>query len=230
MRTLFTVAALALCASPSLASANAADAPLVRDLSGTYVEARTASVFAGACHFGAEFTTAGREAVLAWQLEQGSVDGVSLAGVTVIAAVAAEENLDVPEAARSSVVYLAQDLDPARREAVLAWLEAEHAPALGTLRAVRAVDVSLVLADDAYRVRAGEFVSIEGSLLPDRECCRMPQEVWYRPFDRAVSHPIVGQAALFSCTEVVLERTFTLRGANCVFAGRFGDEAHASGA
>ena len=32
---------------------------------GTYVEARTASVFAGACHYNSELVTAGREALLA---------------------------------------------------------------------------------------------------------------------------------------------------------------------
>ncbi|MCA1632087.1 MAG: hypothetical protein LC774_17540, partial [Acidobacteria bacterium] len=48
---------------------------------GVYVEARTASVFAGACHYNGELTTAGREAVLAWSVKEGSWGGVNLAGV-----------------------------------------------------------------------------------------------------------------------------------------------------
>ncbi len=35
-------------------------------LTGDYVEARTASVFAGACHFNGEVVTTGRDAVMAW--------------------------------------------------------------------------------------------------------------------------------------------------------------------
>jgi hypothetical protein len=51
---------------------------------GVYVEARTASVFAGACHYNGELTTAGREAVLAWSVKEGSWGGVQLAGVRAV--------------------------------------------------------------------------------------------------------------------------------------------------
>ncbi|HEX8117567.1 MAG TPA: hypothetical protein VF521_09860, partial [Pyrinomonadaceae bacterium] len=54
-------------------------------LKGVYVEARTASVFAGACHYNGELTTAGREAVMAWSVKEGSWGGVSLAGVSALA-------------------------------------------------------------------------------------------------------------------------------------------------
>ena len=33
---------------------------------GDYVEARTASVFAGACHYNGELVTTGRDAIMAW--------------------------------------------------------------------------------------------------------------------------------------------------------------------
>src|ERR671928_228601 len=56
---------------------------------GVYVEARTASVFAGACHYNGELTTAGREAVLAWNVKGGSWGGVDLAGVRAVADVEA---------------------------------------------------------------------------------------------------------------------------------------------
>ena len=56
-------------------------------LSGDYVEARTASVFAGACHYNGELTTTGRDAVMAWNITTGSWDGVRLAGVRALAVV-----------------------------------------------------------------------------------------------------------------------------------------------
>src|SRR6185295_2466072 len=78
------------------------------EISGRYVEARTASVFAGACHYGGERTTAGREALLAWSIDAGSFGGVDLSGTCVAALVSDETNLDDAPSARRSVVYVPQ--------------------------------------------------------------------------------------------------------------------------
>src|SRR5262249_24632230 len=52
---------------PSLALAQAVARPT--GLQGDYVEVRSASVFAGACHFNGENVTTGRDAMLAWNVE-----------------------------------------------------------------------------------------------------------------------------------------------------------------
>src|SRR5688572_9982442 len=62
-------------------------------VTGTYVEARTAEVFAGACIMNGEAVTGGREALLAWKVDKGQVNGVSLDGLAVVAALAADANL-----------------------------------------------------------------------------------------------------------------------------------------
>src|SRR5438270_10141560 len=94
----FTVLTLAvLCGaaiSRSFAEAN--------NLRGDYVEARTASVFAGACHYNGELTTTGRDAMLAWSVSEGSWDGVKLAGVRAVAVVSSDANLADTHAARRS--------------------------------------------------------------------------------------------------------------------------------
>ena len=56
-------------------------------LTGTYVEARTSEIFAGACVINGEAATAGREALLAWKVDSGRFNGVSLDGLAVVAAV-----------------------------------------------------------------------------------------------------------------------------------------------
>jgi hypothetical protein len=50
-------------------------------LTGTYVEARTSEIFAGACIVNGEAATAGREALLAWKVTKGSFNGVALDGM-----------------------------------------------------------------------------------------------------------------------------------------------------
>src|ERR671938_1314584 len=72
------------------------------NLRGDYVEARTASVFAGACHYNGELTTTGRDALMAWNVTSGSWNGLNLAGVRALAVVSADANLADTTAARRS--------------------------------------------------------------------------------------------------------------------------------
>ena len=66
-------------------------------LSGDYVEARTAEVFTGGCIMGSEGEVSGREALMAWRVRQGSLNGVALDGLSVVALVAADVNLGIRE-------------------------------------------------------------------------------------------------------------------------------------
>ncbi len=210
--------AVASVASVSSSSSSCSDA-VAAPVRGRYVEARTASVFAGACHYGGERTTAGREAVLAWKIEAGAHEGVSLAGLDVVAVVAAQDNL-ADAAERESIVYLPEGTDDATRDAALAWLESEHAAAVGTVRDVRLAAIELESANGSFAVRAGDAVRLVGSDVADRACCKMPSNVWYRPFAK-VEQPIVGRVDEFACDEQALDRRWSTSGENCAFTGAF---------
>jgi hypothetical protein len=188
--------------------------------SGDYVEARTASVFAGACHYNGELTTAGREAVLAWRIDGGRVEGVDLDGVELVAAVAAGDNLS-GEVARKSVLYVDSDASPRQRELAAGWVRAKHAAALGEVIAVEEAEVEVELDGERYRARAGEAITLEGSRLAERECCKMPYDVWYRPF-APLDARVVGNSASFAWTETRLAPRFERSGQNDAFVGTFG--------
>jgi hypothetical protein len=66
-------------------------------ITGEYVEARTAEVFAGGCIMNSEAETLGRQAVMAWRITSGAFNGVTLEGLTVAAAVAGDRNLGMRE-------------------------------------------------------------------------------------------------------------------------------------
>jgi hypothetical protein len=66
-------------------------------ITGEYVEARTAEVFAGGCIMNSEAETMGRQALMAWRITSGVYDGVTLDGLTVAAAVAGDRNLGMRE-------------------------------------------------------------------------------------------------------------------------------------
>ena len=67
-----TIAALVGIAGLSLSAAGRGTG------SGTYLEARTAEVFAGGCIMNSEAGTSGRQAVLAWKVDKGTFNGVTL--------------------------------------------------------------------------------------------------------------------------------------------------------
>src|SRR5579871_4663504 len=103
-KTLVTLLlAVALCPA-TLADTSGAKAQ--NHITGDYVEARTASVFAGPCHYNAELTTAGREAEMAWHVREGVWNGTSLDGVTALASVVSEANLKNEDAVRRSVLFI----------------------------------------------------------------------------------------------------------------------------
>jgi hypothetical protein len=194
--------------------------------SGQYVEARTASVFAGACHYNSELVTQGREAVLAWHFEQGRIAGTSLEGVDVMVAVASPENL-VQGAARRSVIYVDSDASAEQRETVVEWVKARCAGALGAVLEVETLPVDVKFDGERYAAHAGEVLSLDGGLLPDRECCKMPYDVWYEPFASIVGK-VVGNTERFVWNETRLAAAFENRDRNDAFTGTFGLQMNAA--
>ena len=90
-------------------------------VTGTYVEARTAEVFAGACIMNGEAATTGREALLAWKVDRGRCNGVALDGLAVVAALAGDTNLGIHE--------IGGDSAPAR---AAIYVDARATPRSGT--------------------------------------------------------------------------------------------------
>src|SRR6266850_7262474 len=76
---------------------------------GDYVEVRTASVFAGACHYNGELTTSGRDALIAWNVKSGAWRGIDLTGVRTVAIVSSDVNLADNNAARRSEIIIGEN-------------------------------------------------------------------------------------------------------------------------
>ena len=95
MKRAMTVAAfVSLAVAPLLAGGRGAGTDAA---TGVYVEARTAEVFTGGCIMNSEAETMGKEAVLAWRVDRGSFNGISLDGLAVVAALAGDRNLGMTE-------------------------------------------------------------------------------------------------------------------------------------
>ena len=196
------------------AAADAVDEPLQV----AYVEARSASVFAGACHYSSEFTTQGRRAVLGLSITAGTLDGAELSGTALVCAVAADGNL-AEGGARRSVVYLDRDLQRWQADLLLAFCRRELGDVLGTIDRVERVPVRVAIEGERYALSAGGAVALEGALDPDRACCSMPQNVWYRPLVDCAD-ALVGRSERFAFDVDRLGAPFERHDENSAFVGR----------
>jgi len=168
---------LAACAFiPSLALAQTQPS----ELSGDYVEVRSASVFAGACHFNGENVTTGRDAMLAWNVQSGEWNGTRLQGVRAMAVVSSAANLADKAAHRSELIIDSAASDQQVRAMVDA-LKYTYAATLGDVVAIRRAPIEFNHAGKSYAVRAGDIAKLSVESMPNNECCKMPHQVWYEP-------------------------------------------------
>lgn len=211
MRIAMTLALVALC--PLVAVAD-------DTLTGTYLEARSASVFAGACHYNGEFSNAGRKITMAFDIESGSFAGVSLAGVHVVAVVTASDNLDIEGLPRSSVIYVDEAATPAQQKAVVAAIRHHAAYALGEVLAVKTAPIRFDRTKTGFDVRVEKHVVLKVEELPDRACCNMPSNVWYKPFVK-ISDRLVGCTVTHRMTDATLGLKVLREDENSAFYGTF---------
>jgi hypothetical protein len=205
----------ALAASLLATGANAAPA-----ITGDYVESRSANVFVGACHHEGEVVTAGRNAVLAWNVTGGEVSGVSLKGVTAIAVVAGDRYLGLDEAKRRSVLYVNEAATPEQREAFVALLKERASKALGDLVAVKTAPVSFDAAGDMYRVQVPGVAWMKIKKQVGELCCKQPYETWGKPFV-PVATPKTGYCVGVEFKDNSLLQGWTATDQNNAFFGQF---------
>jgi hypothetical protein len=147
---------------------------------GDYVEVRTASVFAGACHFNGEYGTTGRDAMMAWKISSGAWNGTDLTGLRAVAVVTADDNLSNTSARRKSEIFLDEQASHEQRAALLTALKSRYATSLGEIVSVRTAPISFTHAGKTFEVSSPE-AGINVEAMPNDLCCRQPNLVWYDP-------------------------------------------------
>jgi hypothetical protein len=188
-----------------------------QQMTGRYVETRTAAVMAGACHYNGELVTRGRDAILAFRIDGGLASQVDVAGVKAVAVVTSPENLIDTKAERQSVLVVDSSATEAQANAVVAELRGRYAAALGHVTAVRRAPVTFTEKDGRIDVQAEGYASMSVQALPDRACCKMPHLVWYETLvpvtDRQVGYTANAESKVFT--------PWTDSGDNSAFHGIF---------
>jgi hypothetical protein len=146
-------------------------------VSGQYVEARTAEIFTGGCIMGSEAETMGKQAVLAWKVDRGTVNGVSIDGLSVVAALAGDKNLGLYEIG-GSVVYVDERANPVQRIA-LAALAHDLTKSIGTIVSVTPAPITFADAGQTIHVATQNVALDVNKVMTHDPTCGAMQ--WFHP-------------------------------------------------
>ena len=157
------------------------------EVSGTYLETRTCQVYTGPCFANAETGMAGREAVMAWNIEEGTHAGVDLAGLSVVmvlrgSGTLGHEGVNEPKELRSAIIVDNKATD-AQSEALVSFAK-EHAGRAGkeVVRVDKApISMSLDTATLDGKLAAGEIVKLSTRKAKQSDCICTNEVAYYPP-------------------------------------------------
>ena len=205
---------------------NAALAQSAQKIKGEYLETRSADVYTGQCFANGEMNTAGDEAIVAWHIQEGSWDGVSLAGLNVVGAVKAQATLGDPYGKpypAKSVLLVDSQASPQQRQALINFAQEMGGELLRHVVKVSDVPIDMqVLHDHGARasLRAGEFVAVETRALNDKDHLCGNETTFYPPLTET-THAMPAVAMTDQYQGQGLDDSWTFHDKRSAFVGTF---------
>jgi hypothetical protein len=188
-QTIFTVALVGFVSASLMAGGKST-------VTGTYAEARTAEVFAGGCVMNSEAGTAGKQAVLAWKVDRGAFNGVSLDGLSIVAAVSADKNLGIKEigggrATTKAAVYVDRRASAPQQAALIAMAHELSNGVVDTV--VQVTPTAITFTDDSQAVRVSAdqaSLEVNKQMNHDPSCGAMQ---WFHPLSTMNKDAAMGE-------------------------------------
>jgi hypothetical protein len=197
------------------------------NVQGTYVEARTADVFTGPCFANGEAGLVGKRAVMGWQVEKGSWEGVAIDGLGVVGVLLANDTLGYELGHTypvKSVLIIDEAADMAQRDALKAFAQQMAGDLLQDIVRVEFRPISLVVDGGMHsttaKLMAGELAKIETRAINDGDHICHNEEVWYRPLTK-LHHAMPAVAAAHSFQGTGLNTRWNTPGQRSAFVGQF---------
>jgi hypothetical protein len=176
-RALLLIAVCVLFVTPSMASDG-------NSLSGLYVEVRTAEVFTGGCLMSSEAETTGRQALLAWKVDRGSLNGVPLDGLAIVAAVVGDKNLGIHEIGGAkpisrTALFVDERATASQRTALLGMAKRLSGDLMGTIVTVSSAPIQFADGGHEIAVAAPKIAINVGKHAEHNAGCGAEQ--WFHP-------------------------------------------------
>lgn len=157
------------------------------EISGHYLETRTCQVYTGPCFANAEVGLAGKEAVMAWRILEGTHNGIDLSGLNVVMALQTTKTLGFQgiEGAGEvkSVILVDETAKGPRRDALIDFAKT-HAGKAGDA-VVRIDDAPIEMSLDEFELKgklsAGKAVQLETRRARPDDCICSNESAYYPP-------------------------------------------------
>ena len=185
--------------------------------SGDYVEVRSNHILGGGCTYSAEAGDDANQAVAAWRISTGE-----LAGLSVVAVILGEGNLQLGQHDRETILYIDQTATTEQQTQLRDSFSTRYTDLFGTVKKVELADISFRHdGDDTYTISVPGQVQVATRTMmhTDHElaCDRM---IWYTPFTTDATVSLV-QTAKHAYSGSDLIATWSIPNKRSAYVGTF---------
>jgi hypothetical protein len=197
-----------------------------QQIRGQYVETRSADIYTGQCFANGEVNLVGHEAILAWHVQSGSWEGVSLDGLTVAAAVHAQATLGDPYAnpyPARAVLIVDERATQQQNAALVAFAHQMGGELLRHAQQVISAPTELVVNPERHGVallRAGQFAIVQTRPVNDKDHLCGNEVTFYPPLTE-LTHSMPAVALTDSYRGPGLDVDWESHGRRSAFVGTF---------
>jgi len=197
-----------------------------QQIRGDYIETRSADVYTGQCFANGEVNLAGKEAILAWHVQDGSWDGVALDGLTIAAAVRASATLGDPYGnpyPAEAVLLVDEQANPQQRAALVHFAQRMGGELLKNVEETLPAQMEMIVNHERHGVallRAGQFATVQTRSLGDHDHVCGNEVTFYPPLTE-VSHSMPAVAVTDAYRGPGLGESWDSHGRRSAFVGTF---------
>lgn len=175
-----------------LLAVNAAQFAPAAEISGEYLEARTCDVYTGPCFANGEIGISGKEAVMAWKIDEGKWAGQDLSGLGVALIVKANDTLGfggsftVKPDKIIAVIVVDDQADAEQAQALVKFVKANARHLAGDVVKVEKAPITLTNDHIAGKgvFTAGKLAKIETRKMAKGDCVCSNETVFYPPLTK----------------------------------------------
>ncbi|HYP26069.1 MAG TPA: DUF1326 domain-containing protein [Blastocatellia bacterium] len=219
---MFLISAVALTVLAIAVSGNA------QQISGDYIETRSADIYTGPCVANGEVGLVGDQAILGWHVKQGSWGGVSLDGLGVVGVVKAGATLgDIysdPYPARA-VMIVDEKASTEQRRALISFAKEMAGELFADVVAVEVAPITMQISHERGHysrasIHAGSLAGIETRSIGEKDHLCGNEVTFYPPLAK-MDHAMPAVAELDQFKGKALGVSWTLNGKRSAFVGTF---------
>ncbi len=171
-------------------------------ISGQYLEARTADVYTGPCFANSEVNLAGHEAVLAWRVDKGRWADVALDGLSVVAVVHASATLGNSYAnplPAKTVFLVDARANDVQRAALVSFAQAQTGALLKDIVAIESAPIRFDVGEGSRHIEThlevGNLVRVSTRAIAEADEICHNEEVYYPPLAANLNHAMAAVAS-----------------------------------